>query len=94
MGDANLCAKKWNDDNFTHKIMANLLQGQLESCGIKIGNVGPTFMADHCQKNGSIAESWLDHIYYSEKLESIISIKTINNHSSDLFCKKADKIIR
>ena len=83
MGDANLCAKKWNDDNFTHKIMANLLQGQLESCGIKIGNVGPTFMADHCQKNGSIAESWLDHIYYSEKLESIISIKTINNHSSD-----------
>ena len=60
MGDANLCANKWKDENFTHKNMSNLLRGTLESCGMKIGQVGPTFMADHCQRCGMIAESWLD----------------------------------
>ena len=83
MGDANLCANKWKDENFTHKNMSNLLRGTLESCGMKIGQVGPTFMADHCQRNGMIAESWLDHIYYTKQLESVINIKNLNNHSSD-----------
>ena len=34
--------------------------------------VGPTFIADHSQSNGDIAESWIDHVYHSKELESLI----------------------
>ena len=72
--------------------MANLLIGTLESCGLTIIPVGPTFIADHCTQNGSIAESWLDHVYHNESLKTEINTKIINFGSSDhlpvIVCQK------
>ena len=45
--------------------------------------VGPTFVADHSQNNGDIAESWIDHIYHSKELESQIQTEILNFGSSD-----------
>ena len=45
--------------------------------------VGPTFVADHSQNNGNIAESWIDHVYHSKELESQIQTEIINYGSSD-----------
>ena len=69
MGDANLCSNKWNDDNFTHKKMANQLIGTLVACGLYVVPMGPTFVVDHCQTDGSFTESWLDHVYHSEQVK-------------------------
>ena len=83
MGDANLCSNKWQNPTFTNKKIANQLIGTLEACGLKIVPVGPTFIADHCQPDGSITESWLDHVYHSDQVKSEISTKIINYGSSD-----------
>ena len=63
--------------------MANLLRGSLDACGLKIMVTGPTFIADHCQADGSVTETWLDHVYYSPDQVSQISAKIINYGSSD-----------
>ena len=83
MGDANLCSNKWNEENFLHKKLANQLIHQLDASGLKIVPVGPTFIADHVQNNGDIAESWIDHVYHSNELESQIQTEIINYGSSD-----------
>ena len=83
MGDANLCSKKWNEDNFTHKKMANQLISTLDSCGLQNIPIGPTFIMDHHQTDGTITESWLDHVYHSEQLKPEISTNVKIFGSSD-----------
>ena len=81
MGDANLCSNKWKDTSFTNKKMANLLTETLDACGLYSVPIGPTFLAS--QKNEMITESWLDHVYLSEKLKSTTVTTIIDNSSSD-----------
>ena len=92
MGDADLCSNQWLKPSLLHKNVANLLIGTLESCGLTIIPVGPTFIVDHCTQNGSIAESWLDHVYHNESLKTEINTKIINFGSSDhlpvIVCQK------
>ena len=63
--------------------MANLLIGSLDACGLRSLPIGATFISDHRQADGSIAESWLDHVYHSPDLETQITTKIINFGSSD-----------
>ena len=81
MVDANLCTNKWDDAKFLYKI---ILREVLEQSGITVRNVGNTYMADHMQKNGYIAESAIDHVYSSHSITNSTTIKTLNKGSSDL----------
>ena len=36
MCDDNLCSNTWKNAKFTHKKMANLLMGSLDSCGLSV----------------------------------------------------------
>ena len=83
MGDANLCSKNWSNTSATHKKMANKLIESLNSCGLAVESVGPTFISDHIQSNGSITESWLDHVYHNEQQKEKIKTKVLNYGSSD-----------
>ena len=83
MGDAHLCSNKWNSEDFIHKKMANQLMGTLDTCGLKCAPIGATFISDHCQADGSIAESWLDHVSHSTDLDTQINTTVCNYGSSD-----------
>ena len=80
MVDANLRTNKWDDAKFLYKI---ILREVLEQSGITVRNVGNTFMADHMQKNGYIAESAIDHVYSNEELNNKIECKSIPNSATD-----------
>ena len=75
IGDANLCSTKWKDPNFVHKNISTPLLNCLDQNGIKIHNVGNTYLADHILKNGTIPESALDHVYYSEATKLNAEVK-------------------
>ena len=85
MGDANLCSSKWNDTNFIHKAMATQLKDCLDRNGFVWVTVRPTFQADHCQANGNVIESHIDHVYHNITEEDNIVTKTLKNSSSDHF---------
>ena len=55
----------------------------LDAGGLKIAPVGSTFIMDHCQTDGSVSESWLDHVYFSEQLSDEITYNVKNYGSSD-----------
>ena len=66
MGDANLCSEKWESPNFKHKRIADELKETLTQCGLKIQNLGKTYLADRLNPDGEEIESCLDHIYTSK----------------------------
>ena len=84
-GDANLCAKKWQAEDYDRKSVAQPLLHCLEQNGLKVRDIGITFQADHMQPNGRVAESALDHAYTSMTIEDCIETKRILNSSSDHF---------
>ena len=85
MGDANLCSIKWKNDTIIQKSVAAIVKNCLDQCGLKIADVGITYMSDHIQSNGKISETALDHVYHSVKMENIISCETLKTGSSDHF---------
>ena len=46
-------------------------------CGLKINDIGITYTADHAQKNNTIAESAIDHVYNSQDMSLSIEIKKL-----------------
>ena len=75
---------KWMEPNYLNKKIANQLINCLQQNGIVSENVRTTFMADHMQTNGDIAESNIDHVYASKSVSQRISkIRTLDNSSSD-----------
>ena len=70
MGDANLCSLKWKDEDFLHKSIADPILKIIEQCGLKEAQLGKTYLGDHVQSNGEIAESGLDHIYVTERSDN------------------------
>ena len=63
--------------------MAATVKNCLDQCGLFNADIGITYMSDHLQNNGKIAESALDHVYHSETMENIISCKSLKTGSSD-----------
>ena len=55
----------------------------LVQSGIKIADIGPTFQADHALPDGNVAESSIDHVYYSANLEEEIKWEKLATSSSD-----------
>ena len=82
LGDANLCAEKWDEENYKRKSVAQPLIQCLSQNGLDINTVGVTFQADH-SANGKVAESALDHAYTSITIRNTTTIRKIQNSSSD-----------
>ena len=83
LGDANICAKKWNEDHYKHKKVADTIKNKLEECGMSCRDLGYTFKSDIVQKSGNIATSALDHIYISKALENYCDTKSLLNGATD-----------
>ena len=79
----NLCAEKWQLDNFDKKSIANPLLRCLEANGMDIQNVGLTYQADHVSSNGTWASSALDHVYSSQTIRNLVQVKKLNNSATD-----------
>ena len=83
LGDSNLDANKWRGEKFLHAKVAKVFFNTIEQNGLSILNVGNTYMADHAQANGNVAESALDHAYVRIGLNKVTEITKIENSSSD-----------
>ena len=83
VGDANLCTEKWDDKDFLHKNVAEILRTSLDQNGLKVNNIGITYTADHTQMNNTIAESAIDHVYNSHRISKKLTINKLNNNASD-----------
>ena len=59
------------------KKFAQPILDALESCDLINRDIGITFTADHAKKDGSIAESAIDHVYVSSAINSMISTKKV-----------------
>ena len=101
LGDMNLCSRKWNQDKFKDKRVAEILRSSLEENGLVCRYLGDTFSSDIVQKNGNITTSALDHVYLTEHLDNITVTDKLDGSSSDhlpIFakinhsCKKAPKM--
>ncbi len=65
MGDANLCAQKWDGEEYRLFNLAAELKSSLAQCGLENLDLGKTYMADRLRKDGTVIESALDYIYVS-----------------------------
>ena len=83
MGDANFCARKWNDPKFTHRNIAIHLKNMIQQCDLQIHDVGLTYLADHAQSNNEIAQSALDHVYSSKRMCQYLEVRKLGTSSSD-----------
>ena len=57
MGDANVCASKWNNSDFALKDIADEIRSTLASCGLKNMELGHTYLADRLSENGETIQS-------------------------------------
>ena len=64
LGDANLCSIKWKNETILQKQVAATVKSCLVQCGLLNADIGITYMSDHLQSNGKIAESAIDHVCY------------------------------
>ena len=69
LGDVNLDQNKWMETNFAHGRVANILKEALEENDILVCDLGNTYQANHAQRNGEVAESAIDHVYYSQNIK-------------------------
>ena len=67
MGDANICANKWNDPQYKSLRVASELKSGLEENELRSIYLGNTYLAENTKQSGKISESALDHIYLSKK---------------------------
>ena len=83
LGDANLCTEKWSEPEYVHQLQAEELKSTLALCGLNIAKLGQTFLADRLSNKGEVISSSLDHIYFSQELESRIRTETLTESSTD-----------
>ena len=82
-GDANLCSEKWKELGFLHKNISIPLLQCLEQNDMTVHDVGLTYQADHVSKNGEVAQSAIDHVYYSCSLKKSIVVAKIPSSGTD-----------
>ena len=56
------------------KSVAAILKSCLDQNNLINAEIGTIYMSDHVQSNGKIAESALDHVYHSKKMDNIITM--------------------
>ena len=83
LGDKNLCAAKWNEPDFKSNQMADEVKSTLAQCGLKIIDLGHTYLADRLSEDGLPIQSSLDHIYQSIELEDKSVGLKLDNSSTD-----------
>jgi hypothetical protein len=59
MGDANLCAQKWDERLFN---LGAEPKSSLAQCGLENTEIGKTYLADRLKNDRTVIESALDHI--------------------------------
>ena len=69
MGDANVCATKWNNSDYNLKCIAEEIKSTLAQCGMFNADLGHTYQADRLSGDGEVIVSSLDHAYISSTLE-------------------------
>ena len=65
------------------KEIANKLKGILAMSGMRMIDLGMTYLADRLTPNGVLIESALDHIYISEELEEEATVTKSEESSTD-----------
>ena len=83
LGDANLCSQQWERKDYANFNVAVELRGILAQCGLKIWDLGKTYMADRLRKDGSLIESAIDHIYTNQGIEKNINVKKLPISATD-----------
>ena len=83
LGDANLCAHKWDEEDYRLFNLAAELKTSLAQCGLESLDIGKTYMADRLRSDGTIIESALDHIYVSHDQNTKITAKKLDTSSTD-----------
>ncbi len=85
LGDANLDAMKWMNENYQHYKVAVTMKNILAQNGLTMKDVGNTFLAERKRKDGTKIESALDHVYVSrDKEESTRVIKSETSSTDHL----------
>ena len=56
MGDMNLCAKKWTEESFKNKVLANEVISTLAQCELVNRDMGLTYLADRLNTDGNTIE--------------------------------------
>jgi hypothetical protein len=83
MGDANLCAQKWDEEEYRLFNLAAELKSSLAQCGLENLEIGKTYMADRLRNDGTVIESALDHIYVSHDQNTKTTAKKMDASSTD-----------
>ena len=83
LGDANLCTNKWDNEDYKLKQLSNELKGTLAQGGLKIEDIGYTYLADRLTLEGKIIESALDHIYTRLENEDKACVEKLEESSTD-----------
>ena len=78
-----MCSLKWDEPTLIYKNIANPLEECLQQCGLKVNQIGNTYMADQVLKNWMVPESALDHIYVSESFNDKVEAMKLSNSSTD-----------
>ena len=91
MGDANLCALKWEDDNYLHKDLACLVQDYLlETSSFQLVRENTRSGSG---TGGEVSLACLDHCY-SDVPEKISDVKTVAAGNSDHLAVIIKKSVR
>ena len=83
LGDANLCAHQWANENYRLYNVSAELRCTLSQCGMEILDVGKTYLADRLKADGSTIESALDHIYTNGHKQTKITGKKLSISATD-----------
>ena len=83
LGDANLCTEKWSELDYVHQLQAEELKSTLALCGLRIAELGQTYLADRLSEQEETISSSIDHIYFSQDLENRIRTEVLLESSSD-----------
>ena len=55
----------------------------MEQNGMSIYMLGDTYLANHCQQNGNVAHSAIDHIYASKNLKEHMVTEKLSKSATD-----------
>ena len=83
LGDANICANKWNNPQYRHHKVATELKNGLEQNGMMSIYMGNTYLADNMTQKGNIAESALDHIYITKEMKERVKGHKLETSATD-----------
>ena len=82
-GDANICAKKWEDPKIKLTETAEELKSSLAQCGLTNIDLGNTYLADRLDNQGNTIQSALDHIYVNDSLLNRAKCVKLETSSTD-----------